>query len=152
MQQLALALSLLFGGTLLASPRSGGVALAAVGSLAGAAVTVAFGETIRRGYGWSRRLAIALGVALTAGGLASIPGTVDDLRHGFVWSSVPIVVLLTAGPLIAVGFHSARSRAWFAAVTSAEARRRHGGAWLVTLAAIAIVSGLFVAYAEARQR
>ena len=56
----------------------------------------------------------------------------------------------TIAPLMAFWMASARSRDWFASVTSDVARRRHGGLWIATLAVVAIGSGLLVAYAEAR--
>jgi len=130
----------------------GGRGLASAGAFAGALVAFAFGESVRRGVGWSRRLVVVLGLALTVLGVASLRGTVRDLEQGFVWSAVPTGILLTIAPLMAVWMHSARSRSWFRLVTSEVARRRHGGVWVATLALVALVSGLLVAYAEARHR
>lgn len=125
---------------------------AIAGAFAGALIAFAFGESVRRGAGWSRRAVVALALTLAALGVASLPGSVRDLEHGFVWSTVPTAILLTVAPLMASWMHSARSRSWFRLVTSEDARRRHGGVWVATLALVAAVSGLLVAYAEARHR
>jgi len=139
-------------GSDLFAPTGGGRGLASAGAFSGAVIAFAFGECVRRGVGWSRRVVVALGLALTALGIASLPGSVRDLEHGLVWSTVPTAVLLTVAPLMAVWMHSACSRSWFRLVTSEIARRRHGGVWVATLVLVAVVSGLLVAYAEARHR
>jgi heme exporter protein D len=128
----------------------GGRVLAAVAAFAGASLAFVFGELVRRGVGRTRRLVVVLGVALTVAGVASLPGTARDIGHGFYWSAVPTAILVTIAPLMALWMHSTRSRHWFDSVTSDVARRRHGGVWVVTLAVVALGSGLLVAYAEAR--
>ena len=130
----------------------GSRALSAAGAFAAALVALVFGELVRRGVRWSRRLVVGLGIALTVVGIASLYGTARDIGRGFYWSAVPTAILITIAPLMALWMHSARSRSWFDSVTSDVARRRHGGVWVVTLAVIAVGSGLLVAYAEARQR
>ncbi len=149
-QLLARGLSRLVGSDLFAGRGDG--RLAGAGALALALIAFGFGECVRRGLESSRRFVVLLGVALAALGLASAPGTVRDLERGFAWSAVPTAILLTVAPLMAFWMHSARSRAWFEEVSHSEARRRHGGPWVAILAAIAVVSGLVVAYAEARHR
>ena len=124
--------------------------LAAVAAFAGASLALVFGELVRRGVGRTRRLVVVLGVALTVAGVASLPGTARDIGHGLYWSAVPTAILVTIAPLMALWMHSARSRHWVDSVTSDVARRRHGGVWVVTLAVVALGSGLLVAYAEAR--
>jgi predicted cobalt transporter CbtA len=124
--------------------------ITAAGALAGASLAFVFGELVRRGAGRTRRLVVVLGVALTVAGVASLPGTARDIGRGFYWSAVPTAILVTIAPLMALWMHSARSRHWFDSVTSDVARRRHGGVWVVTLAVVALGSGLLVAYAEAR--
>lgn len=131
---------------------SGGGRLTAAAAFAGAALAFVFGELVRRGAARTRRLVVALGVALAVGGLASLPGTVHDLGHGFVWSAVPTAILVTIAPLMAWWMHTTRSQEWFDGVGSDVARRRHGGLWVAALAAVALGSGLLVAYAEARHR
>jgi hypothetical protein len=143
--------SRLAGGGVFASG-GGGRALSAVGAFAAALVVLVFGELVRRGVGWSRRLVVGLGLALTVLGVASIYGTARDIGRGFYWSAVPTAILITIAPLMALWMHSARSRSWFGFVTSDVARRRHGGVWVATLGVIAVGSGLLVAYAEARHR
>ena len=130
----------------------GGRALSAVGAFAAALLALAFGELVRRGVGWSRRLVVGLGLVLTVLGVASLPGTARDIGRGFFWSAVPTAILITIAPLMALWMHGASSRSWFGFVTSDVARRRHGGVWVATLAVIAVGSGLLVAYAEARHR
>jgi hypothetical protein len=132
--------------------RGGERAVTAVGAFVAAALAFTFGELVRRGVERTRRLVVVLGLALTVAGVASVPGTVRDLRHGFIWSAVPTAILITIAPLMALWMHSARSRRWFDWVTDDVARRRHGGVWIVTLAVVAVGSGLLVAYAEARHR
>jgi len=134
------------------SSSGGGRVLPAAGAFVAASLALALGELVRRGVGLSRRLVVGLGLALTVLGVASLPGTVRDLGRGFYWPAVPTAILVTIAPLLAVWMHSARSRTWFAVVTSDVARRRHGGVWVATLAVIAVGSGLLVAYAEARHR
>jgi hypothetical protein len=126
--------------------------LTAAGAFAAAFLALVLGELVRRGVGWSRRLAVGLGLALTVFGVASLPGTARDIGRGFFWPAVPTAILITIAPLLAVWMHSARSRTWFDVVTSDVARRRHGGIWVATLAVVAVGSGLLVAYAEARHR
>lgn len=150
-QLLAQGCSRLAGSDLFA-PTGDGRALASAGAFAATLVAFALGESVRRGVEWSRRLVVALALALTAVGVASLPGSVRDLAHGFLWSALPTVILLTVAPLMALWMHSARSRSWFHLVTSEIARRRHGGVWVTTLALVAVVSGLLVAYTEARHR
>ena len=151
-QLIAQGLSHLAGSTLFAAHSGRNGSLAAAASFFGGSVAAAFGEAVRRGHERSRKLAVALAAALTVAGLVSLPRTLADLRRGFIWPSIPTLVLLTIAPLIAVWMHSSRSRAWFAATTSEDARVRHGGVWPFVLAAIAVASGLLVAYAEARHR
>ena len=139
-------------GSDLFAPARDGREWAIAGAFAGALIAFAFGESVRRGAGWSRRVVVALGLTLAALGVASLPGSVGDLEHGFVWSTVPTAILLTVAPLMALWMHDARSRSWFRLVTSEDARRRHGDVWVATLALVAVVSGLLVAYAEARHR
>ena len=124
--------------------------LTALVAFAAALLAFAFGELVRRGVSRTRRLVVALGVALTLAGVASVPATVRDIHHGFYWSAVPTAILITVAPLMAQWMHSAPSRNWFGSVTSDVARRRHGGIWVTTLAVVAVGSGLLVAYAEAR--
>src|SRR6184192_1885316 len=102
------------------------------------------------GGGRVSRAVVVLGVALTAAGLVSLPGTARDIGDGRWWPAVPTAILVTIAPLMAFWMASARSRDWFGSVTSDVARRRHGGVWIATLAVVAVVSGLLVAYAEAR--
>ena len=150
-QLLAQGSSRLAGSGVLAS--SGGErAVSAAGAFAAAVLAFVFGELVRRGVERTRRLVVVLGLALTVGGVASLPGTVRDIGHGFFWSAVPTAILITIAPLMALWMHSARSRRWFDSVAGDVARRRHGGVWIVTLAVVAVGSGLLVAYAEARHR
>lgn len=57
-------------------------ALSAVGALVAALVALVFGELVRRGVGWTRRLVVGLGLALAVFGFASLPGTVRDIHRG----------------------------------------------------------------------
>ena len=141
--------SRLASSTLFASG-GGGRVTTAVGAFAAASLAFAFGELVRRGVARTRRAVVVLGVALTAAGLVSLPGTARDIGDGRWWPAVPTAILVTIAPLMAFWMASARSRDWFGSVTSDVARRRHGGVWIATLAVVAVVSGLLVAYAEAR--
>lgn len=132
------------------APGGGGRVVPALAAFGAAALAFAFGELVRRGVRRTRRLVVVLGVALTAAGVASLPGTVRDIGDGFYWSAVPTAILVTVAPLMTLWMHTARSRNWFDSVTSDVARRRHGGVWIATLAVVAVGSGLLVAYAEAR--
>ena len=61
----------------------GGRVSTAIGAFAAASLALLFGELVRRGVGRTRRLVVALGVALTVAGVASLPGTVRDIEDGF---------------------------------------------------------------------
>ena len=140
--------SRLASSTLFAS--GGGGRVTTVGAFAAASLAFAFGELVRRGVARTRRAVVVLGVGLTAAGVVSLPGTARDIGDGRWWSAVPTAILVTIAPLMTFWMASARSRDWFGSVTSDVARRRHGGVWIATLAVVAVVSGLLVAYAEAR--
>lgn len=66
------------------APARDGRGWAIAGAFAGALIAFAFGESVRRGAGWSRQVVVALGLTLAALGVASLPGSVGDLEHGFV--------------------------------------------------------------------
>lgn len=121
--------------------RVGGV----FGSLIGAGLTFALGEGLRRGRQPAWLAQVALNTLALPAGYILLPGTLDDLRHGRVGSSVPTAILLFVDPALVWLLTRARTRAWVHTTTSEQAAARHGGRWLLFIAAYALVGGVAVA-------
>jgi len=123
-------------------------ALFMAGACVGAALPVLQGECLRRGKRW------ALGVQLVGmglmpiGGLVSVPQAIADIRAGHPFAALSTGILLFVAPPIFWRLSRPQTRAWFRAVDSATARRRHGGRWIPAIAAIAVVGGLLVAWSQ----
>ncbi len=105
-----------------------------------------FGEGIRRGWRWTRPVQMVLNALGFLGGIASLVALVQGARSGNYWGLVPTVILLIFSPLIAWRLSRPQTRDWFARVSSAEARKRHGGAWPWLIALWALVGGLLQAW------
>jgi cytosine/uracil/thiamine/allantoin permease len=84
---------------------------------------VLFGEGIRRGVRWTRPIQIV------------------GMKAGNYWPLVAVVILCIFSPLIAWRLSRPETARWFATVTSAEARKRHGGSWIWKIALWSIVGG-----------
>lgn len=101
-----------------------------------------FGEMVRRGRNWARRIQIVANALLTLVGINSLINLIQGIKMGNYWSLVPAVILLVFSPLITWRLSRPASARWFKQVTVAEARRRHGGAWPWLIAIWAIVGGV----------
>lgn len=112
-----------------------------------AALLAIFGEGIRRGWRWTRNIQIVSNSLLFLGGFASLFNLWQSSRHGNFWSAVTSVILLIFSPLIAWRLSRPSTKAWFKTVSSAEARKRHGGLWPWLIAIWAIVGGILQAIA-----
>jgi len=108
-------------------------------------LTFLWGEGLRRGERWAWLLQIAANGVGSVGGVVSIPGTVAAVQAGNPWPLVPTLVLVLVSPLIVWRLTRPATRAWVARGDRAEARRRHGGAWLGYLAVWSAAGGVLVA-------
>ncbi|HST88013.1 MAG TPA: hypothetical protein VLJ14_06500 [Ktedonobacterales bacterium] len=121
--------------------------LAAVLSVALAALPFALGEAMRRGRQMAWVVQLVFNSLLPLTGLVQIPAAIDALGHGQFGLLVREVVVLLVSPLIVWLLTRPRTRAWLARTTSAEARARHGSArWLVSIAVIALLGGAAIAF------
>lgn len=142
---------LLFGGSglirvLKLGPVAG--AFAAFGlSLPFAALLATFGEGVRRGWKWTRPIQIGFNALGFLGGIVSLFSLWQSIKQGNYWLIVTAVILVIFSPLIAWRLSRSTTGKWFAAVKSDEARRRHGGFWIVGIALWSIVGGVLQAIA-----
>jgi hypothetical protein len=117
-------------------------------SIPAAALVFTQGEALRRGRRVARIIQIVANSLLVLVGLVNLPGLLDSLKGGHVGSLVVEVVLLIVSPIIVWLLTRRRTRDWFATATSAEARARHSGRWLLWMALYAIIGGAAVAFAN----
>ena len=120
-----------------------GAAVVTLGIAVGAAV---FGEALRRGYRPVWIAQIIINLLLFFGGIGTIPGTIHALQSGHFGSLISTFVLLVISPTIAWMLSRQSTRDWIARTSSAEARKRHGGNWLVFIIIYAIISGAIIAF------
>lgn len=137
-------------GALLAGKPLGARLAVTLLSMAVAAAVFTQGEALRRGRRLAWIIQIVANALLTLGGLVVAPGAVISLRGGHLWGNIGgllvSVVLLIVSPLIVWLLTRTRTRVWIASVSSAEARARHGGTWLLWIALWAIIGGAAVAF------
>ena len=110
-----------------------------------AALFGVFGEGIRRGWRWTRPVQIVGNTIGFLGGFALLVQVWNGIKIGNYWTLVPAFILLVISPLIAWRLSRPETGKWFANVTSAEARKRHGGSWVWWIALWSIVGGSLVA-------
>jgi hypothetical protein len=123
-------------------------ALLLAGYLAGAALPVAQGESLRRGKRWALGIQlVAMGI-MPVGGLVLLPQAIAAIRAGQPFGALSAGILLFVAPPIFWRLSRPGTRAWFRRVDSVTARRRHGGRWVPAIAAIAFAGGLIVAWSQ----
>jgi ACR3 family arsenite efflux pump ArsB len=103
---------------------------------------ILFGEMVRRGRNWARRIQIVANALLSLVGIAQLISLYQSIKGGNFWQLVPEVILVIFSPLIFWRMTRPSTVRWFKSVTVAEARRRHGGAWPWLIALWAIVGGV----------
>jgi hypothetical protein len=116
-------------------------------SLPFAALIAIFGEGIRRGWRWTRPVQVIANALGFLGGFFVLYSTWRSIKSGNFWSLVTLVILLIFSPLIAWRMSRKSTAQWFANVTSAEARRRHGALWPWLIALWSILGGVLQALA-----
>jgi hypothetical protein len=104
-----------------------------------------FGEGVRRGWRWTRPVQIVVNTLGFLGGFVLIVQVVNNIKIGNYWTLVPAFILLIISPLIAWRLSRPETARWFKTVTSQEARKRHGGSWVLWIALWSIIGGTLVA-------
>ena len=120
-------------------------------SLPIAALLGIFGEGIRRGWRWTRPVQVIANTLGFVGGIASLGSLWQSSKMGNYWPAVTSIILLIFSPLIAWRLSRPATRKWFATVTSAEARKRHGGTWPWLIALWSVVGGVLQTLAVLRR-
>ena len=101
-----------------------------------------FGEMVRRGRNWTRRIQVVANALLALAGIAQLVSLYQGIKGGNFWPLVTEVILVIFSPLIFWRMTRPSTSGWFKKVTVAEARKRHGGAWGWFIALWAIVGGV----------
>ncbi len=104
-----------------------------------------FGEGVRRGWRWTRPVQIVGNSLGFLGGLVLLVQLFNNIKVGNYWTLVPASILLIVSPLIAWRLSRPETARWFKTVTSLEARKRHGGSWVIWIALWSIIGGTLVA-------
>ena len=103
---------------------------------------VLFGEMVRSGRNWARRIQLVANSLLSLAGLVSLVHLYQSIIVGNFWPLVTEVILLIFSPLIVWRLSRPVTARWFQHISAAEARQRHGGRWVWFIALWAIVGGL----------
>ena len=101
-----------------------------------------FGEMVRRGRYWTLKIQIAANALLAVVGVVSLVNLYNGIRAGNLWPVITEVILVVFSPLIAWRMSRPATFRWFKNVSIAEARRRHGGSWVLWIALWAIAGGV----------
>jgi hypothetical protein len=111
-------------------------------SLLAAFAFVWFGEMVRSGRTWARRIQIAANALLSFVGIFSLINFIQSARQGNLWPLVTVVILLIVSPVIVWRLSRAATARWFQFVSAADARKRHGGTWVWFIALWALAGGV----------
>lgn len=103
---------------------------------------ILFGEMVRRGRNWARKIQVVANALLPLAGIAQLVSLYQNIKGGNFWPVVTEVILVIFSPLIFWRMTRPSTARWFKSVTSAEARKRHSGAWPWLIAIWAIVGGV----------
>jgi hypothetical protein len=116
-------------------------------SLPFVALLAIFGEGVRRGWHWTRRIQVGFNTLGFFGGFFSLYNVWQGSKQGNYWGVVTSTILLIFSPLIAWRMSRPSTKKWFATVTSSDARARHSGAWPLLILLWSIVGGVLQAIA-----
>ena len=105
----------------------------------------ALGESVRRGVRWTRIVQIVWNSLVLLGGIGIAIVSIGSITRGNYWLLVPALIVLISCPLILWRITRPRTGQWFKTVSSAEARRRHGGAWPFLILIWSIIGAILVA-------
>jgi hypothetical protein len=83
--------------------------------------------------------------ALTLGGLAGLPVSLQLIQQGRIGMIFPLILMVVVSPLEFWLLLQPGSRRWYGHVASEAARARHSGPWLTGTLAWALVCGLIQA-------
>lgn len=103
---------------------------------------IVYGEMMRRGRNWARKIQIVANALLSIVGIILLVNLYQSVKGGNFWPVVTEVILVIFSPLIFWRLTRPATACWFKKVTVAEARKRHGGSWGWWIAAWAIVGGV----------
>jgi ACR3 family arsenite efflux pump ArsB len=116
-----------------------------------ACIPAFFGEMVRRGRNWTRKVQIVVNALLTLAGIASLVMLYQSIRAGNYWPVVTEVILVIFSPLIVWRMSRSSTARWFKTVTVAEASKRHGGKWVLFIIIWGAVGGLLQAFAAMKR-
>lgn len=102
---------------------------------------VGLGELLRRGRRVARSLQIAVSGLIAAGNIVGLLSDLARLTRGVVRPTTSLPAL-AAGLFIIWGLTRPQTIAWFARISMARARERHGGSWLLLTLGASIVIGI----------
>jgi hypothetical protein len=123
--------------------------LIVIGYLIAAGILIVWGENLRAGRQWAWASAAALTGLLGLGGLVMLPSTIISVAHHNFWPVYVQVILLFFAPFICYRLLQPPTRQWYATVSAAAARLRHGApTWLAITIASAAAGGIFTAWIE----
>lgn len=116
-----------------------------VGPLVIAVIFALLGEGLRSGRGWARIVQLVISSLGTLGGVGGLFLAIPALGRGNYLLLVPVLILLIVSPIIVWRLSRPATAQWFRTVSSADARRRHGGAWPWLILIWSLISGIVVA-------
>jgi hypothetical protein len=102
---------------------------------------VVLGELLRRGRRAARPIQIVVSGVIAAGNVVGLLSDLARLTHGVVQPTTNIPAL-AAGLFIIWGLTRPQTIAWFARISAARARERHGGKWLLLTLGTSVIVGI----------